>query len=293
MTNEGCMLCPRKCGADRSVSKGVCGASKDIRIARVGLHKWEEPCISYGNGSGTVFFSGCSLKCVFCQNAEISRGFKGKNITPDALAQEFIRLQDMGASNINLVTPTHFVDDIICALDKAGDRLKIPVCYNCGGYESSETLERLKGYVDIFMPDIKYYSSESSKKYSSAPDYFEVASRAIKKMHEMVGYADIDGEGHMRKGVLVRHLVLPSLFKDSIRLLEYLASEYDVKRLGISIMSQYFPTEGCADYPEINRKLTSLEYMKVVRRAKELGFVNGFIQDKKSATAAYVPDFDY
>lgn len=293
MVFEKCYLCPRNCGADRSKAKGVCGAEDTIRIARAGLHKWEEPCISYGNGSGTVFFSGCSLRCVFCQNHEISKGLKGKDISVETLADEFLKLKDMGASNINLVTPTHFVNEIVKALDKVKSRLDIPVLYNCGGYEKEESLEMLKGYVDIFMPDIKYFSSEYSKKYSGAADYFVYASKAVRKMHDMVGYADIDENGHMRKGVLVRHLVLPTLYKDSIKILEYLACEYDVSRLGISIMSQYFPTENCANFPEINRKLTTLEYMKVVKRAEELGFTKGFIQDKNSAIEDYVPDFDY
>lgn len=288
-----CVLCPRKCKAYRSITCGVCGAGNGVRIARVGLHKWEEPCISCGNGSGTVFFSGCSLKCVFCQNKEISRGFKGVDITAGELSCEFLKLQDMGAANINLVTPTHYTEDIIRALDMVKHKLCIPVCYNCGGYENVDTLDRLNGYIDIFMPDIKYFSSEYSGKYSSAPDYFDIASKAVKKMHDMVGYADIDEYGRMKKGVLVRHLVLPSLYKDSIAILEYLASEYDVTKLTISIMSQYFPTESCEKFPEINRKLTTLEYNKVVRRAEELGLVNGYMQDKASAVKDFVPDFDY
>ncbi len=288
-----CMLCPRKCGADRSIAAGICGAGSSARIARVGLHKWEEPCISYGKGSGTVFFSGCSLKCVFCQNKEISKGLKGVDISVKDLSDEFLKLQDMGASNINLVTPTHYTDDIIKALDLIKHKLSIPVCYNCGGYENIETLDKLNGYIDIFMPDIKYFSTEYSKKYSAAPDYFDVASKAVKKMHDIVGYADIDDDGKMKKGVLVRHLVLPSLYKDSIAILEYLAREYDVNKLAISIMSQYFPTEACEKYPEINRKLTTLEYTKVVNRAKELGFTKGYMQDKASAIEDFVPDFDY
>lgn len=287
------MLCPRGCGVDRNKSVGVCGVGNDIRIARVGLHAWEEPCISYGKGSGTVFFSGCSLKCVFCQNREISRGLKGKDISTDTLADEFLRLQQMGAVNINLVTPTHYAQHIVKALDKVKHKLEIPVCYNSSGYERVETLTMLDGYVDIFMPDIKYYSCEHSKKYSGASDYFEIASKAIKQMHKMAGYAKLDSEGHMMKGVLVRHLVLPSLYKDSIAILEYLAGEYDTSKLAISIMRQYFPTELCKGFPEINRRITTLEYNKVVNKAKELGFVNGFIQQRESAVKDYVPEFNY
>lgn len=293
MLEEKCELCPRNCKTDRKVRKGFCGASEKIRISRVGLHLWEEPCISYGKGSGTVFFSGCSLKCVFCQNREISGGLKGVDVTPDKLADEFLKLQEMGASNINLVTPTHFTDGIIISLDKVKHKLNIPVCYNCGGYEKTETLERLNGYVDIFMPDFKYFSPEYSEKYSSAKEYFAVASKAVRKMHDLAGYPVLDDDGHMKSGVLVRHLVLPSLYKDSIKILEYLASEYDTSKMGLSIMSQYFPTENCEKYPEINRKLTTLEYMKVVNKALELGFVNAYIQDKNSADSSYVPDFDY
>ena len=288
-----CMICPRRCGADRINGKGICGAGSSIRIARIGLHEWEEPCISYGKGSGTVFFSGCSLKCVFCQNNEISAGFKGVDITVEKLADEFLRLQENGAVNINLVTPTHFACDIINALDSVKHKLKIPVCYNCGGYESTEIIANLKGYIDVFMPDFKYYSSEYSLRYSRAANYFEIASNALKMMHDIAGYPIFDDEGHMKKGVLVRHLVLPYLYKDSINILEYLASEYDTSKMGLSIMSQYFPTENCKNYPEINRRITTLEYMKVVNKALELGFVNAYIQDKNSADSSYVPDFDY
>lgn len=290
---EKCLLCPRKCGVNRTKSVGVCGVGANLKIARVGLHLWEEPCISYGNGSGTIFFSGCGLKCVFCQNHEISSGKTGVEITPDKLADEMLKLRDMGAVNINLVTPTHYIYGILAALDKVKHRLNIPVCYNCGGYELAENIKLLDGYIDIFMPDIKYFSPEASRKYSGAADYFERASEAVMQMHKIAGYAVFDKFGHMKSGVLVRHLVLPKLYSDSIKILEYLADTYDTKKLAISLMSQYFPTENCKKYPEINRKLTTLEYKKVVDRAVSLGFVNGFIQDKSSAVQEYVPNFDY
>lgn len=293
MNKDICLLCPRKCAVNRTVSQGFCSSGDKIRVARIGLHLWEEPCISYGKGSGTVFFSGCNLKCVFCQNREISFWRKGKDISTDTLAYEFLRLQDIGASNINLVTPTHFAVQIMRALDKVKHKLTIPVCYNSSGYESAETIRQLKGYIEIFIPDFKYFSSEYAKRYSGAENYFEAASGAIKQMHENVGYAEFDDDMHLKKGVLVRHLVLPGLYKDSIDILEYLAKTYDSSKLAISIMSQFFPTEECTKFPEINRRITSLEYKKVVDKATELGFVNGFIQEKSSASEKYVPDFDY
>lgn len=293
MNGKTCTVCPRKCMVDRTLSTGFCGVGDEIKIARVGLHLWEEPCISYGSGSGTVFFSGCNLKCVFCQNREISFGLKGKNINIDTLADEFLRLEQMGAVNINLVTPTHYAMQIMRALDKVKHRLSIPVCYNSSGYESVETIKLLKGYIEIFMPDIKYHSSEFAIRYSGAENYFEAASNALRQMHENVGYADFDSQMHLKKGVLVRHLVLPGLYKDSIAILEYLAKNYDASKLAISIMSQFFPTERCTAFPEINRHITSLEYRKVVDKAQELGFVNGFIQEKSSASEKYVPNFDY
>lgn len=293
MITEKCNICPRKCNTLRDEQKGICGLGNKIRVARIGLHKWEEPCISYGNGSGTVFFSGCSLKCVFCQNKEISRGLKGKDISANTLAEEFLHLEEIGASNINLVTPTHFTPFIIDAIRKVKHKINIPIIYNCGGYEDVDTLLALEGYIDIFMPDFKYCSEEYSLKYSKARDYFQVASKAIHTMHKLVGYADIDEAGHMKKGVLVRHLVLPNLYKDSIKIFEYLAKEYDVNKIAISVMSQYTPTEDCKNYPEINRRITSLEYEKVVRAITDLGFSKGYFQEKISATADFLPDFDY
>lgn len=288
-----CMLCPRRCQVLRKKDTGVCGVKDKIRVARIGLHNWEEPCISYGKGSGTVFFSGCNLKCVFCQNNEISHGAAGKDISEETLAKEILILQDKGAVNINLVTPTHFADKIAKTLEIVRPQLKVPVIYNCGGYESLETLKMLSGLVDVYLPDMKYKSPEYSRKYSACPDYFEKASESLDFMIKDAGYPEFDENEHIKRGVIVRHLVIPSLYKDSISILEYLASKYDVKKLGISIMSQYFPTENCKRFPEINRHLTTLEYSKVVSKAKELGFEIGYIQDKSSANDKYVPCFDY
>ncbi len=293
MQRNVCNICPRECKVDRSKSMGLCGTLNKLRVSKVGLHMWEEPCISHKNGSGTIFFSGCNLKCVFCQNFQISAGLKGRDITPEILSNEILKLQEMGADNINLVTPTHFADLVIVALAKIKNELYIPVCYNCGGYEKVETIEKLSPFIDIFMPDIKFFDSAVSYKYAHAHDYFVVASRALEKMYDLKGYAQYDDNVKMVKGVLTRHLVLPTLYKDSISIIEYLASNYDSSKFALSLMSQYFPTANCTNYPEINRKLTTLEYMKVVDKAKELGFTNCYTQEKTSADESYVPNFDY
>lgn len=291
--NDKCTMCPRHCLRDRTKEKGYCGADNNIRIARVGLHEWEEPCISYGKGSGTVFFSGCSLKCVFCQNHEISSGLKGRDITTDELADIFLGIRDMGAVNLNLVNPTHYSEDIIKALIKVRDKLDIPVVYNTGGYDSVETLKCFSGLVDIYLPDIKYFSSEHSLKYSGAKDYFDIAFRAVEEMFLQVGYPEFDSDGHMKKGVLIRHLVLPTLYRDSMAVLDRIAEKYDVQKVYISLMRQYFPTYRAHEFPEISRKLTTLEYEKVVRHAEKLGIVNGYTQEKSSAKEEYVPDFNF
>jgi Uncharacterized Fe-S protein PflX, homolog of pyruvate formate lyase activating proteins len=290
---HSCTLCPRECGADRENGIGFCGAGKQIKLARAALHNWEEPCISYQAGSGTVFFSGCSLQCVFCQNFEISREHKGKEISVADLSELFLRLQSEGAVNLNLVNPTHYVLQIMEALDLVKHKLAIPVVYNTGGYDKAETLKRLEGYIDIYLPDIKYVSSELSQKYSSACNYFEIASKAVVEMHRQCGDAVFGSEGEMKKGVLIRHLVLPSHRADSKRVLEFIASTFDVSKTAISLMRQYFPTYQTSAYKEINRRLTTLEYDDVVGFARTLGFQIGFIQSKESANSIYVPDFDF
>ncbi|MBE6682205.1 MAG: radical SAM protein [Ruminococcaceae bacterium] len=288
-----CNLCPRQCNIDRSATLGYCKSSDKVRIARVGLHEWEEPCISYGKGSGTIFFSGCNLRCVYCQNNEISSHLHGTEISVDTLADEMLKLQDMGAVNINLVTPTHYADKIVSALDKAKDKLHIPTVYNCGGYESIDALKMLDGYIDIYLPDLKYYSSEISGKYSGCSDYFDVAVKAISEMARQTGKPVFDDYGHMKSGTMVRHLVLPSLYKDSIEAFDNLAKTVKPQEIAVSIMCQYFPTHLADKYSEINRKTTTLEYMKVVDFVRTLGFEYGFMQDKSSAKKDYVPVFDY
>ncbi len=290
---EKCNLCPRKCGVDREASMGFCKMSKEIHISRVGLHEWEEPCISYGKGSGTIFFTGCNMRCVYCQNNEISTRLKGTKASVDTLSYEMLHLQEIGAVNINLVTPTHYADKILLALERIKHKLNIPVIYNTSGYECVETLKTLDGYIDIYLPDVKYYSEKLSKKYSNCKDYFDVTIRAVGEMIRQTGKCVIDKDGHMKSGTLLRHLVLPSHYKDSIDLFSNLVKFIDPKMTAVSVMCQYFPTHMAKDYPEINRKITTLEYMKVVNFVNTLGFDTGFMQEKSSAKSEYVPIFNY
>ncbi|MBQ8392307.1 MAG: radical SAM protein [Clostridia bacterium] len=285
-----CSLCPRKCGIDREKSKGYCGCDDKIRVARVMLHKWEEPCISGTRGSGAVFFSGCPLKCVYCQNMDISHGGAGTEITPERLGDIFSDLQRRGAHNINLVSPTQYADKIRLALDLVRGRLTIPVVYNTGGYEQPEEIEKMRGYVDVFLTDIKYFSPELSEKYSSAADYFDKAIASFKKMLELCPECILDGDGIMKRGVILRHLVLPSHRGDSIKILERVAEACDVSKIKLSLMSQYTPEFYKGDISSLKRKITTFEYDSVVKRATELGY-DGYIQEKSSASSAYTPDF--
>ena len=287
-----CTLCPRKCGADRSNSTGICGAGGNAIVARASLHKWEEPCISYKNGAGTVFFSGCNLHCCFCQNNKISNKLFGKVITDRQLADIFLRLRDSGADNIDLVTPTHFVPNIINALDMIKHKLDIPVVFNCGGYELKETIDMLDGYVDVYLPDLKCFSSDISSKYSNAPDYFEYASEAILAMIKQVGKLTFNSEGGLMKGTVIRHMVLPSHRHDSIKLIEWIADNTSRDDVLVSIMNQYTPFDFISEeFGELKRKVTKMEYNSVINRAAELG-INGFTQERSSASEDYVPDFD-
>ena len=285
-----CKLCPRECGVNRYEQKGFCGEKATVRIARAELHMWEEPCISGKNGSGTVFFSGCCLKCCFCQNYEISAEGKGFELTENELADTFLRLQNMGAENINLVTPTHFVPQICKTLDLCGNKLKIPVCYNCGGYEKISTLEMLGNRVKIFLPDLKYFDSTISRKYSSAADYYEYAIKAIKKMVEIAGKPQFDNRGLLKSGVIVRHLVLPNCRKDSIKLIEILAENFDKDEILLSIMSQYTPVYNAANFKELCRKTSTFEYSEVCRAVEKSGF-DGYFQQKSSASGEFIPEF--
>ncbi len=293
MKQNLCNACPRACNADRLNSSGFCKAAMSFRIARVGLHEWEEPCISYGNGSGTVFFSGCNLKCVFCQNYKISHDLYGKDIDAYTLLNEMKKLEESGAVNINLVNPSHYAQLLVPVLEKFRAFSKLPIVYNSGGYDSVKTLKSLEGLVDIYLPDVKYCSDEYAQKYSNCKGYFKIAMSALEEMHRQTGYAEFCQDGHMKKGVLIRHLVLPSLYKDSISILDAIADKFDASKIALSLMSQYFPTYRACEYPQINRKTTTLEYNKVVEHAKKLGFTRGFVQQRASAFEEYVPEFDY
>lgn len=259
--------------------------------ARAALHHWEEPCISGTRGSGTVFFSGCTLRCCFCQNHTISRGNLGTELTPDLLAQIFLNLQNQGAHNINLVTATHFLPSVIEALDLVGEKRTIPIVYNCGGYEKKETIEALKGYVDLYLPDFKYMDDTLALSYSEAPNYFQNAAAAITEMIAQTGSPVFDREGIMKKGVLLRHLVLPGHKDDSIRLLHWISQNLPKDGFYISLLSQYTPLYQSSQFPKINRRLTTYEYDKVVETALSLGLNQGFIQEKTSAGETYIPPF--
>ncbi|MDE6425151.1 MAG: radical SAM protein [Ruminococcus sp.] len=287
---ENCNLCPRRCGVNRNEKKGFCGAGAKILTAKATLHQWEEPCISYKNGAGTVFFSGCSLHCCYCQNNQISNELFGKPLTDRQLADVFLRLQDMGADNIELVTPTHFVPDIIKSLDIIKHKISIPIIYNSGGYELPETIKMLDSYIDIYMPDIKYFSPEVSSRYSNAPDYFKYTSSAVLAMTAQTGKNIFNENGGLIKGVLIRHLVLPNQRHDSMKILDWIAE--NVPNALVSIMNQYTPFEFIDEkFSEIKRNVTKMEYNSVVRHAESLG-INGYIQQKSSADEKYVPDFD-
>lgn len=291
---QSCTLCPRMCHADRRSSSGFCGCSSTLKAARAALHMWEEPCISGTRGSGTVFFTGCTLRCCFCQNFQLSHQNLGKALSARKLADIFLSLQAKGAHNINLVTPTQFLPHILEALDLARPGLNIPVVYNCGGYERVETIDSLKGYVDIYLPDLKYLSPELSKNYSQAPDYFKAASKAVLQMIQQAGPPQIEEEtGLMKKGVIIRHMVLPGAKEDSIALLRWMASHLPDGQYLVSLLSQYTPFYQSDIHPEINRRITTYEYQKVVEEAIRLGLTRGYMQEKSSAKEEYTPSFHF
>ena len=287
-----CSICPRACGVDREHHSGFCASPELTAVSRVSLHMWEEPSVSGERGSGTVFFSGCNLRCVFCQNKAISRGDTNAELYGvDALAELFLRVEDMGAHNINLVTPTHFTVPISKALEKIKPRISIPVVYNSSGYELTRSLKMLDGLVDVYLPDFKYASAELAQKYSSAPDYPDIARAALAEMYRQTGAVSFDTDGMIKCGVIVRHLVLPSHRKDSIAVLDSLAELLPIKDIRLSLMSQYTPeyAQDCA-YRELHRRVTSFEYNSVLDHALALGF-EGYFQHRSSATASYTPDF--
>lgn len=286
-----CQLCPRTCKVNRTVSTGFCSCTNEVKAARAALHLWEEPCISGTQGSGTVFFSGCTLKCCFCQNSQISCENFGKTLSVSQLSEIFLKLQEEGAHNLNLVTPTQYLPFIIEALDNIKKLLSIPVIYNCGGYERPEVISLLKDYVDIYMPDLKYYDASLSFSYSKAKDYFSFASKAIQKMIEQTGVPTFNKKGILQKGVLIRHLVLPGCKEDSMKLLEWLNETLPRNSFLLSLLSQYTPVYKAAKHPKINRRVTTYEYNKVLDKAISLGLTQGFMQERSSASSAYTPSF--
>ena len=289
--SDKCRLCPRDCGVDRTQRAGFCGvfgAEDTVKAAKAMLHFGEEPPISGTGGSGAVFFSGCTMRCVFCQNYEVSSSAYGKEITVQRLAKIFLELQQQGAHNINLVTGSHYAPQIIKSLDLAKPRLHIPIIFNCGGYEKLSTLKTLDGYIDVYLPDVKYYDDVLALRYSSAKGYFEAAYKAIEEMLRQTGKYQIKN-GLIKKGVILRHLILPGCYKDSIALLNALAPFKD--DLLISLMSQYVPCGKAFEHPEINRRLTTFEYRKVLAECEMIGF-EGFMQERSSATTELTPVFD-
>ena len=291
---ENCTLCPRECHADRKNGKvGYCGMAVKLYAARAALHMWEEPCISGKKGSGAVFFTGCGLRCCFCQNREIAIGTSGQEITVERLADIFLELQKKGAANINLVTGAHYALHIVEALKLAKEKgLCLPVVYNSSGYEKVETLRLLEGYVDVYLPDYKYAQSELAQKYSHAADYPERAQRAIAEMVRQTGVAVFDEDGYIQRGTIVRHLILPGHTKNSIEALRWLHETWG-EQIYISIMNQYTPVFEQEKYRELNRKVTRREYAKVLDAALEMGIVNGFFQDGETAQESFIPAFDY
>lgn len=291
-----CTLCPRECHVNRNAGEtGYCGQTGKLTAARAALHFWEEPCLSGTNGSGAVFFSGCNLGCVYCQNHEIAQGQSGREITVNRLSDIFLELQEKGAHNINLVTPAHFVPQIITALQTAKKQgLSIPVIYNTSAYEKTETLRMLEGLIDIYLPDLKYRDAALSGKYSHADDYFERAAAAIAEMVRQVGAPVFaDGEDSlMRRGVIVRHLLLPGCGRDSRHLLRYLHETYK-NDIYVSIMNQYTPLSQVSDIPPLNRRVSAEEYRRIVDYAIRIGIENGFIQEGETATESFIPSFDY
>lgn len=284
-----CNICPRKCNVDLNNNKGFCGkVGNKIKIAKVMRHFWEEPIISGKNGSGAIFFSNCNLKCVYCQNYQISHLGNGRDFTGEELAQLFKKLETSGVENINLVTPTHYATQILQALKLY--KPKIPVVWNSSGYDSSEMLEELKDYVDIFLFDFKYFSSKKACEYSNAPNYYEICLNSLITANKLVPQNVIEN-GIMKKGIIIRHLVLPNMSDDSIKIFDEIK-----KLLGnniyISVMSQYIPFYKACEMPELNTTTKPLEYKKVVSHIKKLGFKNGFLQEASSADCAYTPNFE-
>lgn len=293
-SNTNCTLCPRECYANRVEGKsGFCGVSgEEIYLARAALHMWEEPCISGEAGSGTVFFSGCPLRCVYCQNYNIANAKTGKAVTRRRLSEIFLELQEKGANNINLVTPTHYTPEIVWAVSEARRQgLRLPIVYNCSGYEKTETLKMLEGIVDIYLTDFKYMDAEAAKRYSHAADYPELAREALKEMVRQTEAAEFTEDGIMKKGVIVRHLLLPGHLNNAKAVVKYVYDTYG-DQVFLSLMNQYTPLPQVEEYPEINRRVTEEEYDELVDYAIEIGVENGFIQEGETAEESFIPEFN-
>ena len=289
MDYHACNLCPRKCGVDRTAGKlGFCRMNNKMKIARAAAHYWEEPVISGNYGSGTVFFSGCTLGCIYCQNEKISHQNCGKEITSSDLRKIFEQLIEDGVQNINLVTPTQFLPDILPALTP---KLPVPIVYNCGGYESVDTLRQLEGLIDIYLPDLKYSSRKLAADLSKAPDYFETATKAILEMYRQTGPVVIEDE-EMKRGVLLRHLILPGQIDNSLGVLDWVADHFRHGEILFSLMSQYTPMPAVEKIPELNRTVTELEYDAVLSYLHLLGIEDGYTQDFLAASQSYIPDWD-
>lgn len=290
---EKCEICPHKCKVNRALgNRGRCRCNDKIKIALASIHNYEEPCISGKNGSGTIFFSNCNLKCIYCQNYEISQLDKGKKITIDHLAEIFINQQNKNVNNINLVTPTMYVPQIIEAIKIARNNgLKIPIIYNSNGYENVETIKMLDGYIDVYLPDLKYYSNEIAKKYSKIDNYFSNAVSAIKEMQKQVGNPIFNEDGIIQKGVIIRHLILPNHILNTKKILKYIKENFD-ENTYISVMAQYFPTYKAKDDDKINRKISKKEYREVEEYLYLLNLKNGYIQELGEHEEEYVPNFD-
>lgn len=290
---NSCKLCPRNCNVNRLKNElGFCKSGSNLSIARVSLHKWEEPCISGTKGSGTIFFSNCNLKCVFCQNHEISQEQIGKKISIERLSEIFMEQQNRGAHNINLVTPTHFVPQIIESIKLSRrNGLSIPILYNSNGYENVETIKSLEGYIDIYLPDLKYINNKFAEKYSMAHDYFKFASCAIDEMVSQAPNPVFNENSIMLKGVIIRHLMLPGLLFDSKKIVDYIYKKYG-NNVYLSLMNQYTPMFNAAKYPEINKPLNQKHYESLIDYCQNLGFKNAFIQEEGTAKESFVPHFD-
>ena len=290
---ECCTICPHNCKINRTKNPGRCKSTDKIKIALYSIHNFEEPCISGEKGSGTIFFSNCNMNCVFCQNYEISQLGRGKEITIEELANVMIKQQERNVQNINLVTPTSYALHVIEAIKIARKKgLKIPIVYNTNGYESVETLKLLEGYVDIYLPDLKYYYDDLAKKYSKVDNYFEIATKAIQEMYRQVGTPVLDENGVMKKGLMIRHLILPNEVQNSKKVLKWVKENID-SNVYVSIMAQYFPTYKAKEIPEIARKITKEEYEKVENYLYELDLENGYIQELGEHEEEYVPRWEY